>query len=49
MEVRLNNARVAVPEVQIGAKATVVGGTNFEPFQVLNPETPSSAVTVDPS
>ncbi len=48
MGVRLNTPRVAVPEVQIRAKAPVVGGTNLEPFKVSHPETPSSAVTVDP-
>jgi hypothetical protein len=46
--VRFNNPRVTVPEVQIRAKALVVGGTNLEPFKVSNPETPSFAVTVDP-
>jgi len=49
MGVRFNNPRVTVPEVQMRAQAPVVGGTNLEPFKVPNPETPSTAVTVDPS
>ena len=44
-----NKPWVTVPEVQIEAKTPAVGGTNLEPFKVPNPETPSSAVTVDPS